>query len=106
MTDEELKKEVATLGEMIETEKQIASERTNPILSKIEWMKKEDIMRVLNASYISERFFKRSKSWFSQRLNNNSVNGKPVEFTPDELEKLRNALYTISIEIQGLADEL
>nr|DAU86843.1 MAG TPA: protein of unknown function (DUF5053) [Caudoviricetes sp.] len=79
---------------------------SSPILSKIEDLKKGDILRVLNASYIAERFFGKSKSWFSQKLNNNIKNGSPAEFTPSEIETLRNALYTISIELQEIADDL
>ena len=80
--------------------------RENSVLSKIEELKEGDIMRVLNASYIAERFFGKSKSWFSQKLNNHVKNGTPAEFTPAEIETLRNAIYTISIELQDLADEL
>lgn len=80
--------------------------KDNPILSKIEDLKGSDIMRVLNASYIAERFFGKSKSWFSQKLNNHIKNGAPSEFTPSEIETLRNALYTISIELQEIADDL
>lgn len=80
--------------------------KDNPVLSKIEDLKESDIMRVLNASYIAERFFGKSKSWFSQKLNNHIKNGSPAEFTPSEIETLRNALYTISIELQEIADEL
>ena len=80
--------------------------KENPILSKIEDLKDGDIMRVLNASYIAERFFGKSKGWFSQKLNNHVKNGTPAEFTPSEIETLRNALYTISIELQEIADGL
>lgn len=80
--------------------------KDDPVLSKIEDLKASDIMRVLNGAYLSERFFNRSKSWFSQKLNNNIKNGKPCEFTPEEITTLRNALYTISIELQEIADDL
>ncbi|MDE6329210.1 MAG: DUF5053 domain-containing protein [Muribaculaceae bacterium] len=89
-----------TQGEFKEKHKE------NPILSKIEDLKDGDIMRVLNASYIAERFFGKSKGWFSQKLNNHVKNGTPAEFTPSEIETLRNALYTISIELQEIADGL
>ena len=78
----------------------------DPILSKVKFMEREDLLRVLNGAYIAERFFGKSGSWFSQKLNRNLKNGKPCEFTDEELEILRNALYTISIELQELADEL
>ena len=63
-------------------------------------------MRVINASYIAQHFFGKSKSWFSQKLNNHVKNGTPIEFTSAEIETLRNALYTISIELQEAADNL
>ena len=78
----------------------------DPILSKIKFMEREDLLRVVNGTYIAERFFGKSGSWFSQKLNNNLKNGKPCEFTEEELETLSNALYTIAIELQDLADQL
>ena len=78
----------------------------DPILSKIKFMEREDLLRVVNGAYIAERFFGKSGSWFSQKLNNNLKNGKPCEFTEEELETLSNALYTIGIELQDLADQL
>lgn len=69
-------------------------------------MERTDLLRVVNGAYIAERFFGKSGSWFSQKLNNNIKNGKPCEFTTEELTTLRNALYTISIELQELADDL
>lgn len=82
------------------------NETKDAVLSKIKFMEREDLLRVLNGAYIAERFFGKSGSWFSQKLNNNLKNGKPCEFTPDELKTLSDALYTISIELQELADEL
>lgn len=67
---------------------------------------RQDLLRVLNGAYIAERFFNKSSSWFSQKLNNNIKNGKPCEFTQEELTTLSNALYTISYELQELADGL
>lgn len=89
------------------TQKEFVDKHKNdPILSKMEELKEGDIMRVLNASYIAERFFGKSKSWFSQKLNNHIKNGSPAQFTASEIETLRNALYTISIELQEIADDL
>lgn len=78
----------------------------DPILSKINFMDRKDLLRVVNGSYIAERFFGKSSSWFSQKLNNNIKNGKPCEFSPEELETLSNALHTIALELQDLADDL
>lgn len=77
------------------------------VLSKLQFMEnRQDLLRMLNGSYIAERFFGKSGCWFSQKLNNHLKNGKPCEFTPDELKVLSNALYTISYELQELADNL
>lgn len=69
-------------------------------------LKREDIGKVLKVSYIAERFFGRSRSWMSHKLNNNIVNGKPDGFTPEERKKLKEALDTIAYEIQNLSDSL
>ncbi len=69
-------------------------------------LKEADIFKVLNASYIAERFFGKSRYWISQRLNHNKVNGKEAKFTPEEYKKLRNAIETIADELQELADNM
>lgn len=80
------------------------NKETDPVLSKIQFIKQSDLLNVVNGSYIARRFFNKSRAWFSQRLNNHIVNGTPVEFTQKETETLRNALYTLSIELADLAD--
>ena len=74
------------------------------ILGQIQTLKESDLLKVLNCSYIAERFFGKSGSWFSQKLNGHLKNGSPAEFTQDELKALSNALYTLSIELAELAD--
>lgn len=82
------------------------NEKPDAVLSKIKFMERGDLLRVLNGAYIAERFFGKSGSWFSQKLNNNIKNGKPCEFTPEEIKILSDALHTIALELQDLADEL
>lgn len=81
-------------------------ENKGPVLSKIRFMERQDLLRVLNGAYIAERFFGKSGSWFSQKLNNNLKNGKPCKFTDEELSTLSNALHIIGIELQDLAENL
>ncbi|MCC8070791.1 MAG: DUF5053 domain-containing protein [Bacteroidales bacterium] len=64
------------------------------------------MLNVLNGSYIAKRFFGKSTSWFSQKLNHHIKNGKPCDFSPEEREKLKRALDTIAWEIQELADNM
>lgn len=78
----------------------------NEILNMIEGLKQSDILKVINCSYVAERFFGKSGAWFSQKLNNHIKNGKPSEFSKEELHILGNALYTLSIEFAEMADEL
>lgn len=76
------------------------------VLSKIKFLEDTELPEVLNLTYLSNRFFGKSLSWLSQRLNHNEVNGKPVDFTKDELLKMSNALQTVALELQDLSDEL
>lgn len=57
------------------------------------------VFDALNCAAIAKRFFRRSRAWFIQRLNNNTVNGKPASFSPEELLKLRVSLKVLASEI-------
>ena len=76
------------------------------VLSNVRDLDTTDLLKVLNGAYISKRFFGKSRYWFSQRLNNNLVNGKPIYFTKEELQTLSNALQTIALEIDLLVDKI
>ncbi len=81
-------------------------QKANPIVEKVRFLKESDLLNVINGTYLAERFFGKSCSWFSQKLNNHEKNGKPVEFTEEEIQKLKEALVVLSLELQDLADEL
>lgn len=55
-----------------------------------------EVSDMLSMSYVARAYFGKSRSWISQRLHGNNVNGKPVKFTPSELETLRGALKDMS----------
>ncbi len=82
------------------------TETPTRIVEKVRFMKESDLLKVLNGTYLAERFFGKSGCWFSQKLNNHEKNGKPCEFTEEEIKKLKEALVVISLELQDLADEL
>ena len=69
-------------------------------------LKENEIFNVLNASYIAQRFFNKSRSWISQKLNHNIRNGKEVYFTVEEYKKLREAIEIIARELQKLAEDM
>lgn len=62
----------------------------------------EPVIPALNLSFIAENYFHKSRSWFSQRLNGATVNGKPARFTSEELEVLAYALKEISKKIADI----
>ena len=61
------------------------------------------ISSMISFKYIAETYFKKSKSWFSQRLNGNVVHGRVCCFNDDELHTLRFALQDISKKIGSLS---
>lgn len=84
----------------------VSNENVSNIVEKVRFMKESDLLKVLNGTYLAERFFNKSGCWFSQKINNHEKNGKPVEFTEEEIKILKDALVVISLELQDLADEL
>ena len=58
-----------------------------------------ELPKLINLSYLAKKYFRKSQSWLSQRLNGCTVNGKVSRLTPDELETLNHALQDISKEI-------
>lgn len=79
---------------------------SDPILSKVKILKQNELLDVINGAYIARRFFGRSRSWFSQKLNGAIVNGKPADFTKEELKTLANAISTITLELDALVDDI
>ncbi len=63
----------------------------------------EGNLEILPLSYIAKTYFKKSRSWLHQRLNEYNVNGKPAKFTDDEIAIFNNALQDISNKIGSLS---
>jgi len=61
------------------------------------------ILPIISVSYIAKHFFGKSTSWFYQRLNRNRIHGKPVQFTPAEIEKLNRAIHSISKQLETVS---
>ena len=58
---------------------------------------------IIPFSYIARNYFKKSKSWIYQRLNGNSINGKSVDFTPNEIETFNFAIQDISKRLGSIS---
>jgi hypothetical protein len=76
-------------------------DEVNKELDTLEAVK--SISNMISFKYIAETYFNKSKSWFSQRLNGNTVHGKKCEFNDEELRTLRFALQDISKKIGSLS---
>lgn len=65
-----------------------------------------EVLDRISCADIAGRYFHRSRSWFTQRLNNNIVNGKPVSFTAEELQTLRRALKGLAVDLTNFTDQI
>jgi len=66
----------------------------------------EPIIKYASLSTIAKEYFGKSKEWLYQRLNGNTVNGKPAKFTNEEKETLKAALNDISKKFQDVSISL
>ncbi len=66
----------------------------------------EPIIKYTSLSTIAKEYFGKSKEWLYQRLNGNTVNGKPAKFTTEEKKILKSALSDISKKIQDVSISL
>ncbi|MCC8186487.1 MAG: DUF5053 domain-containing protein [Bacteroides sp.] len=66
----------------------------------------ENVKDMISLAYIAKHYFGKSKQWLYQRINGNSINGKPVSLTSDELLTLKNALLDISGKLQDTSRSL
>ena len=55
-----------------------------------------EVLEIVNLSYIAKKYFGRTQSWLSQRINGCTVNGKKATFTETEIETLNHALDDIA----------
>lgn len=62
-----------------------------------------EISDALSLSYIAKQYFGKDKSWIYQRMNNATVNGKPVYFTNDELKTLADSLGDLSNRLSAIS---
>jgi hypothetical protein len=58
---------------------------------------------IIPVAYIARNYFKKSKNWMYQRINGNTVNGKPAKFTSSEIETFNFALQEIGNKLGSIA---
>jgi len=59
----------------------------------------KEMQEIVSMSFIAKTYFRKTKSWMSQRINELNVNGKPAQFTPEEIKTLNEAFKDISKKI-------
>ena len=62
-----------------------------------------DIAEAVSLSYIAKAYFGKSRAWLMQKVNGNTVNGKKAAFTPDESQRMREALQDLSKKLSKAA---
>lgn len=62
--------------------------------------------KVISMSYIAQKYFGKTRSWLSHKLNGDIVNGKPSAFTAEEMDTLKFAFSDISQMIGSLGAAL
>ncbi|GHT58730.1 hypothetical protein AGMMS50239_03860 [Bacteroidia bacterium] len=58
---------------------------------------------IIPMSFIAQHYFKKSKSWIYQRINENRVNGKSAKFSAEEINIFNFALKDISKKIGSIS---
>jgi hypothetical protein len=66
-------------------------------------MQLKEVTEIVSLAYIARHYFRKTKSWLSQRINAHTVNGKPAKFTDDELNTLNFALKDIGKKIGSIS---
>lgn len=61
----------------------------------------KEVLPFVSLAYIAKMYFRKSRQWLYQRINGLSVNGKPAQFTPSELETLNFALQDMARKLSA-----
>ena len=65
-----------------------------------------DIIVDINLSKLANRYFGKSSGWLYHKFDGRDGNGKETDFSPEDLEQLRGALYDLADRIRKAADTL
>lgn len=68
--------------------------------------KLDDVYLDLNIRGLSNYYFGKSGSWLYHKFDQCDVNGKYDDFSQEELQQLKNALYDFANRIKVAADNL
>lgn len=66
----------------------------------------KDILVDVSWANISQKYFGRSRSWLSQKMNGIDGNGSKTEFSEKEKKDLKYALNDLADRIRACADKI
>lgn len=99
-SSEEDKKEIALFMDECIQETETGMTRLEELTIK---MQLQEVSEIISLSWIAKKYFGKTKNWLYQRINGNTVNGKPCRFTSEEVETFNHALKDISQRIGSLS---
>ena len=70
------------------------NQKLSPILNALSW------------ADLSRTYFGKSNSWLYHKMNGIDGNGKPTQFSDEELQTLKNALLDLSSKLTRTAESL
>ncbi|MFV0566077.1 MAG: DUF5053 domain-containing protein [Flavobacteriaceae bacterium] len=65
-----------------------------------------DIIVDVSWANISSKYFGKSRSWLSQKMNGRDGNGSNVDFSEEERQTLKNSLFDLSERIRNCAEKI
>jgi len=65
-----------------------------------------DLLVAISWAELSRTYFGKSNSWLYHKMNGIDGNGKPTDFTEEEKDILKGALYDLSNRIRIAADNI
>lgn len=68
--------------------------------------KLQDVYLTITWAKIADRYFGKSTSWMYNKMNGRDGNGGDGEFTSDEVQILKDALYDFANRVKACADNL
>lgn len=92
-----------TIADFVSNQLQSIDDKLDAIEESAIKLQLQEVAEIVSLSYLAKKYFNKSRSWLYQRLNGNTVNGKPARFTQEELQTFNNALQDISKKIGSLS---
>lgn len=68
--------------------------------------KLKDLLVAISWADLSRTYFGKSNSWLYHKMDGRDGNGKPTEFSKEEKEQLKNALFDLSHRIRTAAESI